>query len=124
MFCFLSPKARAWFLSLLVIFGILMVLLIAVDYLAPVLGAKFFGAPKKGLLGAIIGGFSGIIFFPPLGIFLGAFLGAVLGEVYEGKKGKEAVRAGIGVLLGSVSVLFLQFVYSVSAAIIFFLKAF
>ena len=108
----------------LVVFGILMIFIIIIDYLAPILGAKFLGASKKGLVGAILGALVGIVFFPPLGIFLGAFLGAVLGEIYDGKDGWKAFRGGVGVLLGSAFVLFLQIIYSISVAIFFFIKAF
>lgn len=121
---FIEKGAETISVSNLVVFGVLMALLILIDYLAPILGAKFFGASKKGIIGAVFGAFLGIVFFPPLGIFLGAFIGAVLGEFYGGKKGSEALKAGVGVLLGSASVIILQVVYSVSVAIFFFLKAF
>ena len=70
----------------LVIFGLAMLILIAIDYIAPLLGAKFLGASKKGLIGSIAGSLIGIIFFPPLGIFVGALIGAFLGEIMAGKE--------------------------------------
>ncbi len=108
----------------LVIFGIAMVLLALMDYLGPILGAKFSGSTKKGIWGAVIGAFLGIIFFPPFGIFLGALLGAVLGEMASGKKFDQAIKAGIGVLLGSFLTIFLQTVFSVVTAVYFFWKIF
>jgi uncharacterized protein YqgC (DUF456 family) len=69
------------------------------DYLATVLGAKQFGATKKGMTGAIVGGIVGLFFNLP-GILLGPFIGAVLFEMIGGREWKPACRAGIGATLG------------------------
>lgn len=106
----------------LILFGISMLILIALDYLAPLVGAKVFGATKRGIIGALIGGILGIIFFPPFGIFPGSFLGAVVAESLHGKKPKEALRAGIGTFLGSVAMTILQTIFSIFVAVYFFLK--
>ena len=106
----------------LFLFGFVMLFLIAMDYLAPVMGAKVFGATKKGLIGAIIGGVFGIFFLPPLGIFIGSFLGAVIGESLNGKRAGQALRAGIGTLLGSVAVMIFQAIFSIVVAIYFLIK--
>jgi len=108
----------------LLIFAVAMVVLLLIDYLAPILGAKFSGASKNGLIGSFGGMLLGIIFFPPLGIFIGAFLGAFLGELFDGKEAKLALKAGIGTIIGSVSVIVLQTIYSISAAVYFFIKLF
>jgi len=106
----------------LVIFGAIVLLLIVADYLAPILGAKLAGSTKKGTYGAIAGALIGIIFFPPMGIFVGAFIGAVAGEYQSGKKGSAALKAGLGVVLGSLAGIAAQVAYSVFAAIYFFVK--
>lgn len=107
----------------LAVFGTMMVILVIAEYVAPILGAKFSGASKSGLVGAILGCFVGIFFFPPIGMFLGAFIGAVIGEMTDGKKSlSSAMKAGVGTLLGSVFVIFLQIVFSLGAAIYFFIK--
>lgn len=108
----------------LIIFAVMMAILTIIDYAAPILGARFFGASKKGIIGAIIGALAGIIFFPPLGIFLGAFIGAIIGEIYQGKDFGKSLKAGVGVMLGSVSVIILQTVFSLWMAIYFFIKVF
>lgn len=69
------------------------------DYLATVLGAKQFGATKKGMTGAIVGGIVGLFFNLP-GILLGPFIGAVVFEMVGGRQWKPACRAGIGATLG------------------------
>ncbi|HHX58857.1 MAG TPA: DUF456 domain-containing protein [Candidatus Moranbacteria bacterium] len=98
--------------------------LMILDYIVPILGAKFFGASKQGIIGSITGGIIGFFLFPPLGILLGTFLGAVLGEVYVGKKGMKAVRAAMGTLLGSGAVLVLQIIYAIWILIWILLKVF
>ena len=106
----------------LITFGILLIFLLLADYLAPILGARLAGSGKKGIYGAIIGALIGIFFIPPFGIFLGALVGAVIGEYYSGKRLVESLKAGLGVILSSVVILAAQIVYSVAAAIYYFLK--
>lgn len=105
-------------------FGIAMSLLFLLGYLAPIWGAKFSGATKQGLWGSAIGAFIGILFFPPLGLFIGAFIGAIIGELSTGKEITLALKAGIGTLLGSVSVVILQTLFSLIVAGYFFWKLF
>lgn len=106
----------------LIFFGLGMLFLVVADYLLPLLGVKFLGASKKGQWGAIIGALLGIVFFPPLGIFIGALLGAIVGEIYHGKEPQEAVKAGIGVVTGSVVAIFLQVIFSLSILAYFLFK--
>ncbi len=106
----------------LFLFGFAMLILIALDYFAPIFGAKVFGATRKGLIGAFIGGFLGVLFFPPLGIFIGSFFGAVIAEILNGKRAEDALRAGVGTLLGSVAVMIFQVIFSVVVAIYFLIK--
>ena len=104
--------------------GLAMAILVAIDYVAPILGAKFSGASKKGLFGTIAGSLFGIVFFPPLGVFIGAVLGAILGEMVGGKEPLKALKAGVGTLIGSVSVIILQTIFSLFLAVYFFIKLF
>jgi len=110
--------------SALVVIGVLAVLLIAMDYIAPVLGAKFFGSTKYGLIGAIIGVVLGGLTLFPWGIFIGPFLGAMVGEMIGGKDSKKAAKAGVGTLLGSAAMTFFQVLFSVVVAVYFFMKLF
>ena len=108
----------------LVFFGIVMALITIIDYIAPIMGAKFSGASKKGLTGAIAGMIIGILFFPPLGIFVGALIGAFLGEIAAGKALDKAIRAGLGTIFGSLAVIILQTIFSLVLAVYFFMKLF
>lgn len=72
---------------------------LVMDYLATVYGAKRFGATKKGMAGAIVGGLVGLFFNLP-GIILGPFIGATLFELLGSRKFGEACYAGLGATLG------------------------
>ncbi len=82
--------------------GAVTVLLILLDYVVPALGAKKFGASRRGLWGSVIGMIIGIFFMPPWGMIVGALVGALVGELAAGKSGHEALRAGWGILIGSI----------------------
>lgn len=71
----------------------------AVDFVAGAIGAKQFGASKRAMAGAAIGGLAGIWFGLP-GIILGPFVGAVAAELSQKRPLKEAGRAGFGTMLG------------------------
>lgn len=98
------------------VFGGILILVTVIGYLAPIWGARFSGASKRGVWGAVLGAIVGIIFFFPFGLFLGAFLGAIIGELSTGKDMSAALKAGIGTLLGSVMVIFLQTIFAVVMA--------
>ena len=88
--------------TFLVVMGVLTALLIVLDYVAPALGAKKYGASRRGLWGSAIGMIIGIFFIPPWGMIVGAFIGALVGELSSGKSSRKAFRAGWGILLGNV----------------------
>lgn len=98
------------------VFGIFLGLVTVIGYAAPIWGARFSGASSRGIWGAVAGAIIGLIFFLPLGLFLGAFLGAVIGELSAGKEGSAALKAGIGTLLGSVMIIFLQTIFALAMA--------
>ena len=87
--------------TLLIILGMVTVLTIVTDYIIPLLGARKYGASKWGVWGSVLGMVIGI-FWPPLGMLVGAFIGAVSGEWLAGKKNIEALRAGWGVMMGTL----------------------
>jgi uncharacterized protein YqgC (DUF456 family) len=102
----------------LIIMGVLTALLMIFDYIAPVIGAKKYGASKFGLWGSAIGMIIGIFFIPPWGLVVGAFIGALVGELAAGKSGQKALRAGWGILIGNVFGIGLKLAFT--AVILFF----
>ncbi|MFC2070212.1 DUF456 domain-containing protein [Chloroflexota bacterium] len=83
-----------------VIFFIVMLLTLAIDFLAPMLGAKKYRASKWGIVGVFLGFIAGIFLFGIWGIVLGPFLGALVGELIAKRQPAQAFRAAIGALIG------------------------
>ena len=84
----------------IVVFAVLTVLALLMDYIAPLLGAKKHKASKWGMIGASIGLFLGIIIFQMWGIIVGPLLGALIGELLSGKSAGEAFKISLGTLVG------------------------
>lgn len=96
---------KLWFKSasagwlVLTLMVLITALALVMDYLATLYGAKRFGATKKGMFGAVIGGIVGLFFNLP-GIILGPFIGATLFEMMGGREWKPSAKAGVGATLG------------------------
>ncbi len=69
------------------------------DYITPILGSKYSGGTKWGNWGCVIGTIMGV-FFLPLGIIIGPFIGAIVGELLGGRGLSQAMKAGLGSLVG------------------------
>ena len=93
-----SPPLTPTFITLL---AIVTILVIAMDYIIPLLGAKRYGASKWGVWGSVLGMAIGI-FWSPFAMLVGAFVGAVVVEWLVHKKKREALRAGWGVVMGTL----------------------
>lgn len=87
--------------STLVIFGVLTVVVLILDYLMPIWFAKKYGATKEGIWGSIIGMILGI-FFTPIGMILGMLIGAILGDVIAGRSSGDATRSGFATFFGTL----------------------
>ena len=95
--------------SALIIWGIIVVLSIVLDYIVPSIGSKIFGGTKWGYWGCIIGTLLGMFIFP-WGIIAGPFLGAFIGELMGKKDTITALKSGIGSLIGFLCGTFLKLV--------------
>ena len=107
--------------TFLIVMGALTALLMILDYIAPALGAKKYGASRPGIWGSAVGMVIGIFFIPPWGIILGAFVGALVGELMAGKSGKKALRAGWGILIGNVLAVGLKLAFT-TVALFYYIK--
>jgi uncharacterized protein YqgC (DUF456 family) len=94
---YFKSASAGWLMLTLML--LITVLALVMDYLATLYGAKRFGATKKGMFGAVIGGIVGLFFNLP-GIILGPFVGATLFEVMGGREWKPSAKAGVGATLG------------------------
>ncbi|MEA5516104.1 DUF456 domain-containing protein [Nodularia sp. UHCC 0506] len=111
----------------LIVTALVLVLSIGVDFLASYLGAKKAGASKWGQIGAIVGlflGFFGLLPTLPfggplLGILLGPLLGAIIGEFIYRRQLWLAIKAGIGIIVGSLIGNLIQGVLAIAAVVVF-----
>ena len=83
----------------LIIWLVVVVVLQVVDYITPLLGSKYSGGTSFGNRGCIAGTILGM-FFMPWGLIIGPFVGTIAGEMMGGQNLTQAIRAGIGTLLG------------------------
>lgn len=88
--------------TLLMVFGILTVLTMVVDFLAPALGAKGYKASRSGIIGSMVGAFAGIFILGPLGIVVGPFVGGFVGELINARNYEHAARVAWGSFVGFV----------------------
>ena len=96
----LASHWRHYGLATMVVFGLITVLVIVLDYVAGSMGAKKFGASRAGAWGAIIGAVVGVLVFNLIGLVVGTFGGAMLGELLLGRSMGQAFRSGWGAFLG------------------------
>ena len=85
--------------SQLLVWLVVVIVVQVLDYVVPLLGARYSGGSRWGTRGCLAGTIVGL-FFMPWGIVLGPFLGAVAGELLGGRRTSEALRSGLGSLAG------------------------
>lgn len=83
----------------LVVWLVIVIVLHLLDYFTPMLGSKYSGGSKWGNWGTVIGTLAGLLFLP-WGIIIGPFLGAVIGELLGNKELPQALKSGVGSLIG------------------------
>ncbi|WP_414755191.1 DUF456 domain-containing protein [Anabaena sp. CCY 9910] len=111
----------------LIVTVIVLILSIGVDFLAGYLGAKQAGASKWGQIGAFVGlllGFFGLLPALPfggplLGILFGPLLGAIIGEYIYRREFWLAVKAGIGIVVGTLVGNLIQGVLAIATVAVF-----
>lgn len=86
--------------TVMIVFGLVTVFVMVLDYIAGAIGAKRFGGSRLGAIGAIVGALVGVIFFNIVGLVVGTFAGAALGELVLGRTMREAIMSGSGALVG------------------------
>jgi uncharacterized protein len=95
----------------LVLLGIVTIVVLVLDYMIPVWGAKIFGATKYGIWGSIIGMLAGI-FLTPIGMIGGLLIGAIVGDMLAGKRPLEALKSGAGTFLGTMAGMLVKLIVS------------
>jgi uncharacterized protein YqgC (DUF456 family) len=87
--------------TLMIVLAIVSIAVTVMDYIIPLLGAKRYGASRWAIWGAVLGMAIGI-FFSPFGMLLGALIGAVALEWLVQKGKGQALKAGWGILMGTL----------------------
>ena len=87
--------------TMVVVFFVLMLISLAIDFFAPMLGARKYKASRLGIWLAFVGAMVGI-FFGIWGIILGPFVGALVGELISGKGTKQAFGSALGTFIGMI----------------------
>lgn len=110
---YLIPQVPIEYTFLGVTFGVA-VLIFALDYIIPIVGTKYFGGSRAGIIGSIVGLIAGL-FFPPLGFVIGPFVGAFLGEIIfnVNSSTKHAFKAAVGSFIGFLAETFMKVLLSV-----------
>ena len=103
-------------LTNVIIFLILTLLALALDFILPMLGAKKYKASRLGVFGAFAGFTVGIFVLGIWGVILGPAVGALIGELLSRKKPQQALRASLGTLLGFITGTLLKIVIILTMA--------
>jgi len=89
--------SRDW----IIIFGVLVVVSMVIDYYLPIWGTKKYGGTQAWVIWSTLGMVSGIFLFPPLGMIVLPFVGAFLWEYLIAKStGEKALRSARGSFVG------------------------
>lgn len=94
---FRTLNSRFFFLQ-----AIVLVIIIASDYVASAVGTRLSGGSRQAAIGAIIGTIFALVFLGPLGIIIGPFVGASTVELLRGLKFDQALYVGLGTLVGTL----------------------
>ena len=87
--------------TLIIVMAVITIGVTLGDYLIPLWGAKKYGTSKWGIWGSVAGMAIGFL-FSPFGMLLGALIGAVAVEWLVQKEKEKALKAGWGVIMGSL----------------------
>lgn len=82
-----------------IIFILLIIGVLLLDYIIPIIGTKKFGGSKYGVWGSTIGLIIGLFFGLP-GIIIGPFVGAFIFEWVYKKDTKQAFKSALGSFIG------------------------
>lgn len=90
-------------IATVIVFFLLTVLTLVLDFVAPMLGAKKYQASKLGIIGAFLGTVVGIFVLGFWGIIIGPLAGAFIGELIARGKPNQAFGSALGTFIGFIA---------------------
>ncbi len=94
----LTPEWLSW--TTVIVLGVFVLVERLLDFLGTMVGAKWLGATRWGIFGAVVGGIVGIFFGIP-GLILGPVFGALVGEIVFARRNLTlSAKAGFGAAVG------------------------
>ena len=108
-----------WFIALLVVLALVSY---GIEFLSGYFGARYFGATRWGVIGAVIGGIVGI-FTGFVTLLVAPIIGAIAGELIGGKRMVDAGKAGWGTLLGNLAGMVGKLAVALAMIVLFLLNA-
>jgi len=102
IFLFFDRFAHLTVLNL-IIFIIITLASITVDYTSGIIGAKYGGAGRSSIIIGLLGLIIGIFIYPPFGGIAGLFVGILVSEIIQFKDHNKAIKAATGGVLGVIS---------------------
>ncbi len=109
--------------SFLVVWGIVVLAVVVLDYYLPIWTTKRIGGSKAGINGSIIGMILGIV-FTPIGMILGTLLGAIIGELVGGASGDKALKSGLATFAGTMLSIGVKLIVCVSLMMYYIIQLF
>lgn len=109
--------------SFLVVWGIVVLAVVVLDYYLPIWTTKRIGGSKAGINGSIIGMVVGIV-FTPIGMILGTLLGAIIGEIIGGASGDKALKSGLATFVGTMLSIGIKLIVCVSLLMYYIIELF
>ena len=94
------------------IYGIFLVIVSVLDYIAPAWLTNLSGGGKQATRGSVAGLIAGLFFFPPWGLIIGPFAGAFIGELMESASKGKALKVALMSFVGFVLTTGLKIIYS------------
>ncbi len=108
----------SWFF--LVFWGLIVAVAVTLESFVPAEGSRRMGGSKMGIYGTFVGFAVGLVFFPPMGIFVGPIAGAFIGELITGKRSGSALKVAMGSFVGFLISLVLKVGVAIILAYYFF----
>lgn len=97
---------------LLVVTGVMMLVITAVDYILPVWFTQLSGGSKESVRGALVGMVLGL-FFLPWGLLIGPFLGAFAGEYIACNRSGKAFQVASASFIAFIVTTLLKLIYGI-----------